>query len=123
MNAPNIPMPKVIPINETLTRQVAQLARLELTDKEVATFTAQLGEILKYVDILGEANCEGRLIEPLTNPMSNPMESPMSNPLDLPTPLREDVIRPSLLNDEGKPKILDSAPAVLYDGYKVPPII
>jgi len=96
-------------VDEALTRKVADLARLELTDVEVRTFTHQLGEILKYVDQLKRANVDG--IEPLTHP------------LDLATPMREDRIEAPPRDAAGKPKILTSAPDVLYDGYKVPPIL
>jgi aspartyl-tRNA(Asn)/glutamyl-tRNA(Gln) amidotransferase subunit C len=96
-------------VNESLTRQVANLARLELSDLEVQTFTAQLGDILKYIDQLQTVDVSG--VEPVVHP------------LELPTALREDLVRPSPVDDEGRPKVLASAPDVLYDGYKVPPIL
>jgi len=99
----------MVEVNEKLTRQVAELARLELSDQEVQVFTSQLGGILKYVEQLQEVNVQG--VEPLTHP------------LDLATPLRPDEVRPSPLDQEGKPKVLRSAPDVLYDGFKVPPIL
>ena len=56
-------------VNESLTRKVADLARLELTDAEVKTFTGQLGDILRYVDKLNQAQTDG--IEPLTQPFAS----------------------------------------------------
>jgi aspartyl-tRNA(Asn)/glutamyl-tRNA(Gln) amidotransferase subunit C len=99
----------MVDVNDTLTRKVAQLARLELSDQEVQTFTSQLGDILKYVEQLQQVDVQK--VEPLTHP------------LDLATPMRDDQVRPSPIDAAGKPKVLQSAPDVLYDGYKVPPIL
>lgn len=95
--------------SKEMTQKVATLARLKLTDEELTTFTDQVGDILKYVEKLQEVNVEG--------------VAPMTHPLELSTPMREDVAVPSPTNSEGKPKVLDSAPDVLNDGYKVPPIL
>jgi aspartyl-tRNA(Asn)/glutamyl-tRNA(Gln) amidotransferase subunit C len=99
----------MVKIDETLTRQVADLARLELSPGELKTFTAQLGEVLKYMDLLTQADVKG--VEPMTTP------------LELTTPLREDIVRPSPTDSEGKPKVLTYAPDVLNDGFKVPQIL
>ncbi len=99
----------MVEVNEALTRRVAELARLELSDQEVNIFTSQLGEILKYVEQL--QSLDTHHVEPLTHP------------LELLPPLREDVARLFPRDAEGKPKVLSSAPDVLYDGFKVPPIL
>lgn len=99
----------MVNVNEALTRQVADLARLELTDQEVTTFTAQLSEVLKYVDQLQAVDVSK--VEPLTHPF------------EVLAPLREDIVKPFATNAEGKSKVLDAAPEVLEDGFKVPPII
>lgn len=105
----------MIEVDESLTRKVADLARLELTDAEVKTFTPQLGEVLKYVSQLSEVSLRG--------PDGSEVE-PLYNALDFAqTPLRDDQARPSPQDAEGKPKVLGSAPDVLDDGYKVPPIL
>ncbi len=44
---------------------VARLARLELTEEELAIYTRQLGDILGYVEQLNEANIAG--VEPLAH--------------------------------------------------------
>ena len=99
----------MVEVNETLTRRTADLARLELTDTEVTTFTKQLGDIIKYVEQLQKLDvCN---VEPLTHPTQ------------LAQVLREDLLKPFPMNADGSPKILNSAPDVLYDGYKVPPIL
>ena len=88
---------------------IARLARLELTADEVKVFTPQLGEVLKYVAQLQSLDVTG--VEPMTHP------------LELSTPLRDDVVRPSLLDADGEPKVLSSAPETLHGGYKVPPVL
>lgn len=45
--------------------KVALLARLALTPAEVETMTAQLGQIVGYVELLGELNTTG--IEPMAH--------------------------------------------------------
>lgn len=54
------------PLTESLTRRVADLARLELTDEEVKTFTHQIADVLKYVDQLQSLDVSQ--VEPLTHP-------------------------------------------------------
>jgi aspartyl-tRNA(Asn)/glutamyl-tRNA(Gln) amidotransferase subunit C len=97
------------PTGEALTHQIARLARLELSAQEVATFTPQLDEVLKYVAQLQEVNVTG--VEPLTQP------------IELATPLREDVVVPSPRTASGEPKVLSSAPDTLHGGYKTPPVL
>jgi aspartyl-tRNA(Asn)/glutamyl-tRNA(Gln) amidotransferase subunit C len=46
-------------------RWVAHLARLQLTDAELATMTRQLSAIVEYVDLLKQVNTDG--IEPLAH--------------------------------------------------------
>ncbi len=93
----------MLQVDEKLTRKTAELARLELTDEEVNVFTPQLREVFKYIELLKEVDVKG--VEPLTHPF------------ELETPLREDEVSVS------PAKILDSAPDVLYDGFKVPSIL
>jgi len=52
-------------IDEKQVREVAMLGRLELSDEEVATFAAQLSEILSYVAKLNELDTDG--VEPLAH--------------------------------------------------------
>lgn len=96
-------------VTEELTRKVADLARLELTDHEVTTFSAQMQKTLGYIEQLTAVNTDG--IEP------------QYHPFEMPTPLREDVVVARALDSKGKPKVLEHAPEVLYDGFKVPPIL
>src|SRR4051812_49011512 len=99
----------MVEVSESLTRKVADLARLELTDEEVRLFTHQIGDVLKYVDQLQKIDITG--VEPLTHP------------LEIATPLREDRVDAFPRDEEGRSKILKSAPEVVNNGYKVPQVI
>lgn len=101
------PTPASQAVDEALLRKVANLARLHLTDEEVRTFTPQLSQVLGYVEKLREVSVEG--VEPLTHP------------LDIPVRLREDQARP--LTESERAEILNCAPEVLDNGFRVPPIV
>ena len=104
---------KKLEVTEKLTQRVAHLARLNLSEDELKTFTAQLGDILGYVEQLGKVNLQvdGKMVEP------------MVHPFDLPTEMRADVAESSPVDEKGKPKSLSSAPEILGGGFKVPPIL
>ncbi len=84
---------------------VARLARLELTDAELVTYTEQLAGILEHADDVAALDTAG--------------VPPTSHPLPLQNVLRDDVVRPSLDRDE----VLAAAPAVEDRRFKVPPIL
>jgi aspartyl-tRNA(Asn)/glutamyl-tRNA(Gln) amidotransferase subunit C len=86
-------------------RWVAHLARLELSDEELAMMTPQLSAIVEYVDQLKQVNTEG--IEPLAHPL------PVQNVF------REDGPAASLPVDEA----LANAPARQGDFYRVPAVL
>lgn len=92
-------------IDAEQVRKVAKLARLELTDAEVAEFTDQLGAILEYVEKMNELDTAD--IEPLAHCL------PISNVL------REDRIQPSL----GTDATLANAPDRDGPFFKVPKIL
>ncbi len=86
-------------------RKVAELARLQLSDIEVAKFTEQLGHILEYVDKL--------------NTLDTSTVEPLLSPLEVATALRLDEVRPS----PGAEVMVSLAPDQLYDNYKVPQVM
>ncbi|OFZ54710.1 MAG: hypothetical protein A2428_10965 [Bdellovibrionales bacterium RIFOXYC1_FULL_54_43] len=90
-------------LDETLTRRVADLARLELSEDEVRTFTSQLRDVIGYVEQLQEIDVSG--VEPLTHPLE-PGDSA----------LREDRV-------EVFEMVLTSGADSLNEGYKVPQIL
>jgi aspartyl-tRNA(Asn)/glutamyl-tRNA(Gln) amidotransferase subunit C len=92
-------------IDEAQVRKVAKLARLDLTDAEVAEFAGQLSAILDYVARMNELNTEG--VEPLAHCL------PISNVF------RDDVGKESL----GTEKTLANAPQRDGAFFKVPKIL
>lgn len=87
------------------TRHVAELARLALSDAELETMRSQLDSILEYIARLEELDISA--IEPTF--YSIPMQAP----------LREDLVMPSLRNDEA----LRAAPESKADAFAVPKVI
>ena len=85
--------------------KVARLARLALTDEELALATVQLGDIVEHFADIDELDLDG--VEPMTQPF------PLTNVL------RDDVVQPTLDRDE----VLAAAPDVEDGRFKVPPII
>ena len=84
---------------------VAHLARLSLSPEETATFGAQLGHVLDYIEQLNEVNVDG--VEPTAHafPLVNVM--------------RPDEIRPPLSHEEA----LLNAPAKANGLFMVPKIV
>lgn len=86
-------------------RELALLARLALSEQEVARMTGDLGAILTYVDALRELDTTG--VEPMTHAV----------PFDC--PLRDDQVQPSLPVDEA----LANAPRREGSFFQVPRIV
>jgi aspartyl-tRNA(Asn)/glutamyl-tRNA(Gln) amidotransferase subunit C len=84
---------------------VAKLARLDLTDEELATFTGQLDAVLDHA-----ADVEALDLDDVP---------PTSHPYPLSNVLRDDVVVPSLDRDE----VLAQAPDVEDHQFKVPPVL
>jgi aspartyl-tRNA(Asn)/glutamyl-tRNA(Gln) amidotransferase subunit C len=70
------------PLPAAAVQKVAHLSRLKLSDDEVARFGQQLGDVLKYVELLNTVDTTG--IEP------------MAHPVETTNVLRADEERPSL---------------------------
>ncbi|MEZ6066009.1 MAG: Asp-tRNA(Asn)/Glu-tRNA(Gln) amidotransferase subunit GatC [Planctomycetaceae bacterium] len=86
-------------------RKVARLARLKLSDEEVATYTRQLGQVLHYIDMLEELDTTG--IEP------------MAHAIELHNVLRADELEPSLPPEAA----LANAPQANASYFLVPSIL
>ena len=76
-------------------RHVAELAKLRLSDEEVAEFAGQLSDILEYAERLQEVDTSH--------------VPPTPYPLPLTNVLREDVATDCLTNDEALANAPDSA--------------
>jgi aspartyl-tRNA(Asn)/glutamyl-tRNA(Gln) amidotransferase subunit C len=92
-------------LSEKDVQYVAKLARLEVTEQEVAKYTQQLGNILGYIEEMGKLDTSN--VEPLTHP------------LDMKNVFREDVVKPSLTQTE----VLSNGPEVQSGHFKVPKIM
>jgi len=73
-------------INRETVEQIARLARLNLTDKEVKQFTKELGEILRAFKTIDRAKVSG--------------VKPSFQPINLVNRTRDDEVEPSLSQDE-----------------------
>ena len=92
-------------LDESQVRHVAKLARLDLTDDEVARFSGQLSAILGYVEKLNELDTDS--VEPLAHCL------PIHNIF------REDVVTESLDTESA----LKNAPQRIDSFFKVPKIL
>jgi aspartyl-tRNA(Asn)/glutamyl-tRNA(Gln) amidotransferase subunit C len=86
-------------------KQVGKLARLALSDSEIAQFAVQLSAILEYVEKLNQLDTSK--VEPLAHCL------PVNNCF------REDIVKPSL----GTEKTLENAPQRDEQFFKVPKIL
>ena len=84
---------------------VAHLARLQLTEPEIAKFQGQLEQIVSFVKKIGELDLSG--IEPTSHAYS------------IVNVFREDESRPGLDRDP----VLKNAPATANDQFLVPKIV
>lgn len=84
---------------------IAELAKLELTDEEKATFQEQLSAILEYVDRLNRVDTSAIPPTPTVLPLRNVM--------------RQDVVKPSLSTEDA----LANAPEVAEGCFQVKVIL
>ncbi len=89
-------------IDSQQVHHVARLARLELTDDEVAKMVTELSGVLAHIEKIDELDLDD--VEPTTHVV------------EVSGALRPDVVRPSLDRDVA----LASAPDVADDGFRVP---
>jgi aspartyl-tRNA(Asn)/glutamyl-tRNA(Gln) amidotransferase subunit C len=81
---------------------VARLARLELTDEEVARMSDELSAVLGHIEKIGELDLDG---VPAT-----------THVVEVSNALRPDVVMPSLPRDVA----FANAPSIADDGFRVP---
>ena len=86
-------------------RKVAQLARLDLPEAKIATYTGQLERILDYVAHLEAVDTEG--------------VPPTTRAVEVVNVTREDVVSPTNVREE----LLDEAPQREGDFIRVPKIL
>ncbi len=89
-------------IDRETVLHVAKLARLELTDDEVATMSGELSKILDHIETISALDLDG--------------VAPTTHVVDVGSALRADEVRPSLAREVA----LAQAPDVADDGFRVP---
>jgi aspartyl-tRNA(Asn)/glutamyl-tRNA(Gln) amidotransferase subunit C len=92
-------------ISRDEVKKVSLLGRLLLSDDELDRMTAQMGQILQYMELLGEVDT-GQV-------------QPMAHPLDIADVFREDRVQPSLAREEA----LANAPHRDDECYRVPAVL
>jgi aspartyl-tRNA(Asn)/glutamyl-tRNA(Gln) amidotransferase subunit C len=86
-------------------RKVAQLARLDLPEDKIATYTSQLERILDYVDHLQAVDTEG--------------VPPTTRAVEVVNVTRDDVVVPTDVREQ----LLNEAPQREGDFFRVPKIL
>ena len=92
-------------ISREEVEKVSLLGRLILSDDELDKMTAQLGQILQYMDLLAEVDTDG--------------VEPMAHALDVSDVFRSDRARPSL----DRRQALANAPHCDDECYRVPAVL
>lgn len=90
-------------------RHVAKLAHLEITDDEVALYTPQMAEIVKYVEQLNELDTDD--VEPMLGGLTAEGEATQT--------IRDDVSAGSL----GRKAALSQAPSSVEGHFQVPKVL
>jgi len=90
-------------------RQVAKLAHLEITDEEVALYTPQMANIVKYVEQLNELDTGD--VEPMLGGLTAEGETTVT--------LRDDEPGGSL----GQKAALSQAPSAVEGHFQVPKVL
>jgi aspartyl-tRNA(Asn)/glutamyl-tRNA(Gln) amidotransferase subunit C len=90
-------------------RHIAKLAHLEITDDEVALYTPQMAEIVKYVEQLNELDTDD--VEPMLGGLTAEGEATAT--------ARSDEPQPSL----GQKAALSQAPSAVEGHFQVPKVL
>ena len=92
-------------MDEATVRKVARLARLKVTDEEVARYVPQLSNIMQFVEQLGELETDN--VEPL------------ASVADIELRLRKDEVTDGNIADQ----VLANAPEEMEDFFVVPKVV
>ena len=90
-------------------RNVARLAHLEITDEEVALYTPQMADIVKYVEQLNELDTDS--VEPMLGGLTSEGAATDAD--------RDDQVLPSFTQKEA----LSEAPAGVAGHFQVPKVL
>ncbi len=92
-------------LDDNTVRKVASLARLRISDADVARYKTQLNNILGFVEQLSEVKTDG--VEPLPSPV------------DMALPLRKDAVT----DGDCQEAVLSNAPEAVEGFYVVPKVV
>jgi len=92
-------------VDKATVAKIASLARIRMSDEEVAEMVPELNQILGWVEQLGEVDVSG--VEPMTAVIPNRLR------------LRDDVVTDGGIRD----KVLANAPAPEHGFFGVPKVI
>lgn len=90
-------------------KKVATLAHLEISDEEVALYSPQMAEIVKYVEQLNELDTAD--VEPMLGGLTDEGEATVTS--------RDDVVRESFTQKEA----LSEAPSAVEGHFQVPKVL
>lgn len=90
-------------------RHIAKLAHLDITDEEVALYTPQMADIVKYIEQLDELDTEN--VEPMLGGLTTEGEATAT--------IREDIPGGSL----GQKAALSQAPSAVEGHFQVPKVL
>ena len=90
-------------------KKVATRAHLEITDEEIAMYTPQMADIVKYVEQLNELDTEN--VEPMLGGLTDEGEATSTR--------RDDVVRESFSQEEA----LSEAPSAVAGHFQVPKVL
>lgn len=94
-----------MPLSRDEVEKVSLLARLRLSAGELERMTAELGKILRYVELLEAVDTE--------------KVEPMAHPVDITDVFRDDLVCPSLPREQA----LANAPLRDDECYRVPAVL
>ena len=92
-------------VDKATVAKIASLARIRMSDEEVAAMVPELNQILGWVEQLGEVDVSG--VEPMTAVIPNQLR------------LRDDVVTDGGIRD----KVLANAPVAEHGFFAVPKVI
>jgi aspartyl-tRNA(Asn)/glutamyl-tRNA(Gln) amidotransferase subunit C len=96
---------EIMSVDVATVRHIAKLARIAVSDEEVAALAPELSNILGWIEQLGEVDVSG--VEPMTAVIPNKLR------------LRDDVVTDGGIRDA----VLANAPAAEHGFFAVPKVI
>ncbi|MEG3172644.1 Asp-tRNA(Asn)/Glu-tRNA(Gln) amidotransferase subunit GatC [Sphingomonas sp. ZB1N12] len=97
-------------VDTATVKRIASLARIAITDEDAARMAPELGNILGWIEMLGEVDTTG--VEPMTAVIPNTLR------------LRDDVVNADPLTGGGiREQVLANAPLAEHGFFAVPKVI